>query len=102
MLFEVMYTNITKKKERLISFPIFIRERFFYVDLLVQEGRGRFDKLLFRFCGVKQTTAVLGTFSIHLRMSAQVVLQTFGYIFSLCDNADMLRSVFCILGSKIG
>lgn len=98
MLFEVMYTNITKKEGKIdLLFPYLFERNSFYVDLLVQEGRGRFDKLLFRFCGVKQTTAVLGTFSIHLRMSAQVVLQTFGYIFSLCDNADMLRSVFLYL-----
>lgn len=98
MLFEVMYTNITKKKERLICFPIFIREKFF-LRRFAGSGRKRpirQTSLPLLWCKT-DNCQVLGTFSIHLRMSAQVVLQTFGYIFSLCDNADMLRSVFLYL-----
>ena len=71
---------------------------FLDADRLVEEGGCRFAELLFGLCRAIPAISSAGASGIHFGMPVEVVLQTFGHQFALCDNVNVSRHVLAYFG----
>lgn len=73
-----------KNREMLLQ-----RDTFYLYAFLAKEDGGGFFEFAFAFRSQEAAVASLGATGIHLRMALQIRLQALGYIFSLCNDADI-------------